>query len=867
MKNQPNKYHVTSLKDYTPSPFLIEAAHLQFTLHPKETTVETKLHIKRNPEATTQDSAVKLDGTKLQLQSIKLNQEMLAKNRYRLTANDLTILQVPDDFILETVVKIHPENNLTCTGLYLTHNNFCTQNEPHGFRTITYFIDRPDILTKFTTTITADKNSYPVLLSNGNLLTQKQLDHNQHQVVWEDPFPKSPYLFAVVAGNFAYLEDHYTTNSRRKIILRIFAEPHQLDLCHHAMFSLKQAMVWEEKTFGLEYDLDLYQIVAINDLNVGAMENKGLNVFNSELLLASPATATDSNFANITAVIAHEYFHNWTGNRVTCRDWFQIGLKEGLTTLREQLFMEDLYGEAINRINTIKTIYTRQFAEDSSPLAHPIRLKTYIEVDNFYTYTVYYKSAEVARMLITLFGRRTFQKIMQKFLAKFDGQAVTFEDFLQVAATITRTDLTQFMRWYDQHGTPLLKITDKFTKNKSYRLKVAQQHPLAPKDFYLPLALGLIQTNGSNTKTKTLSINKKQQNFTLGNFATKPLPSLLRNFSAPVKIQYSYTKEELLFLVHHDQDPVNRWEASQKLLTAVIRELYVQQQAKQPLLLPQVLHQMFEIILESKKTDPALAAEMLRLPVENQLLETLINGNIDHLHAVYEFIQFELAKSLKKPFLTCYKNNQSLKPYNLNALAIGRRDLKNVCLHYLMHLNTPEIFAIGKKQLTTSDNLTDTLASLVAMVNSSWKDREQLLEKYYQKWRTEPNLVSKWLAINASIKSPGNLKRIKKLMTLPAFNLKNPNSVFALLRTFCENNLVNFHLPSGDGYKFLAKQIIVIDKFNPQLAAALTLPLTSGHRLDSKRRKLLHQQLIKIKQLPKLSPNVHEIVTKALSSE
>ncbi|MBU0743770.1 MAG: aminopeptidase N, partial [Gammaproteobacteria bacterium] len=827
---------------------------------PKETTVNAQLHIKRNPASKSKEKSLNLDGINMDLKEVKINKKNLSPKDYCVTANDLTIFNVPNKFILKTTVTICPEKNFTCTGLYLTNNNFCTQNEPHGFRTITYFIDRPDVLTKFSTTIIANKKKYPVLLSNGNLISKKTIG-KQHQGVWQDPFPKSAYLFALVAGDFAWIEDYHKTKSGRKITLRIFAQPQQLDQTHHAMFFLKQAMRWEEDAFGLEYDLDLYQIVAINDLNFGAMENKGLNIFNSKLLLASNDTATDSDLKRIASVIAHEYFHNWTGNRVTCRDWFQIGLKEGLTSLREQLFMEDLYGKAINRIDTVKTVYRRQFAEDSGPLAHPICLQSYIEVDNFYTSTVYYKSAEVARMLITIFGKKTFRSIISTFLSTFDGSAVTIEDFLRTAATVTKTNLKQFKLWYDQCGTPQLKIKGSFSKTKGYGLKIKQEHKKAPKDFYIPLALSFLDSFGKNSPEKLLIINKKEHRFAFKNLPAKPTLSLLRDFSAPVRIEYPYTDDELLTLILHDQDPISRWESGQKLMIKAIGDLCHKRQLKK---LPKVLPKMFKAILDDQKIDLSLAAEMLDLPPQSNLLELFPRIDIEKIHTVCEFIKTELAKQLKSELLTCYQSNNVKNSYSFDAVSIGKRDLKNKCLDYLVHLNSKDMFALCTKQLEEADNITDAYASLVAIANSNFGKRKKILDQYYRKWRRQPNLVNKWLVINASIKSKGTLKRIKELLKHPGFNFKNPNNVYALIRTFSENNLANFHAVNGEGYKFLADQIIAIDKFNPQLAAIISVPLSSGHKLDVKRQELLHKQLVRISKRDGLSSNVYEITSKLL---
>lgn len=856
--NLKNNHKTIFLKDYTPPDFLVESADLQFTLDPKNTIVTARLLIKKNPQINS--TTITLDGCKLKLQAIKLNKRELSNTEYNITSETLTIFQVPDEFILETTVTIHPDQNFTCTGLYLTDDNFCTQNEPHGFRYITYFIDRPDVLTKFTTTIIADKTNYPVLLANGNLIAANELTNNQHTVTWQDPFPKSSYLFALVAGKFGHLTDYYTTTTKRKITLRIFAQEKQLEQCHYALAVLKQAMAWEEQNFGLAYDLDIYHIVAINDLNVGAMENKGLNVFNSNLLLASATTTTDADFNKIAAVIAHEYFHNWTGNRVTCRDWFQIGLKEGLTTLREQLFMEDTYGYVINRINAIKIICTKQFAEDASPLLHPIRLQSYIDVNNFYTVTIYHKSAEVARMLYTIFGKKIFQKIIQTFLCEYDGQAVTIEDFLDTAATVTKTNLEQFKLWYDQAGTPNLEVTDSFT-SKGYTLKITQNHPHANRDFYIPIVMAMVYPDGVNTATRTLISKTREQFFSFPHCTAKPIPSLLRDFSAPVKIIYKYNDDALLLLLSHDQNPINAWDACHLLMLKIIQQLSNDFAANQQLTLPPILIHAFKTVLNNSNITAELIAQMLQLPTENYLL-TNLQIDIDTIHYVSEFLKLELAKNLKTVMLACYKHNHDTKPYQLDADSIGKRSLKNLALHYLMYLNTVDIYHLCLQQLEHANNMTDIQASLTALANSNYPKREQVLASYYQKWRDQPNLVNKWLAINATIKTPGTLQRVQKLIYHPAFNPKNPNNVYALIRTFSENNPNNFHEKSGSGYKFLADQVLAIDKFNPQLAAAIVLPLTRGHKLDNARQKLLQLQLTRISQETQLSKNVYEIINK-----
>lgn len=870
------------LKDYTPSPFLIESADLKFELNEVKTIVNAKLHIKKNPASISEPSELILDGENLELLDIRINNEKLTTSDYKITREQLIITMPVNtldcfansarndepmqaeqavttnyDFILETTVAINPEQNLSCSGLYLSKNNFCTQNEPCGFRRITYFIDRPDILTKFSATIIADKTNYPVLLSNGNLINTSTLADNKHSTTWQDPFPKSAYLFALVAGKYDFIEDFHITNSGRKITLRIFAQTNQLDQCHHAMHALKLAMEWDEKTFGLEYDLDIYQIVTVDDFNFGAMENKSLNIFNSKLLLASPDTATDADFNRIAAVVAHEYFHNWTGNRVTCRDWFQIGLKEGLTTLREQLFMEDTYGYAVNRIDSIDFIRNRQFAEDAGPLSHPVRLQSYIEINNFYTVTVYEKGAEIARMLYTIFGREKFQLTMREFLRKYDGQAATIEDFLQTAELITGTDLSQFKLWYDHAGTPELIIEDELDQDDNYNLTVKQTNQ-ANQEFYIPLSIGLINNNGETIHQQTVILSQNLHNFSFGKHQEKPIISLLQNFSAPIKTNYTYTDNELLLLLKYDQDPINAWDASQKLILNTVLNIYHNKQAANL----DKLIDGFRFILNNKVMDPALTAQMLQFPVMGFLIENLAQVNIEGLHNAVEFIKSELAKSLYQEFITCYHDNKNT--YSLDAKSIGKRSLKNLSLTYLMHLNTQAIFELCLEQLNQSDNMNDKQVSISLIADSSLPEREQILNNYYEQAKHHVGLTDKWLALNANIKLPDTLARVQKLTKHSAFNLKNPNKVYALIRTFCDNNYINFHQADGAGYKFLASQVLAIDKFNPHLAAAIVTPLTKGHKFDVDRQKLMHEQLIAINETENLSKNVYEIINKAI---
>ena len=844
----------TQLKDYSPATFLIEQAHLTIELDPNATIITAKLQLKKNQLVTNDCSSLHLDGENLELLEIKVNQQILSKESYSLTASKLIIFDAPPELTLETKVKINPAVNLSCLGLYLTNDIFCTQNEPEGFRKLTYFIDRPDVLTIFTTTIIADQKTYPVLLANGNLLHHQKLPKNQHSATWHDPYPKSSYLFALVAGKLDFIEDyHFTSITNRKITIRIYTKSEQLSQCHYALSFLKQAMLWEEKNFELEYDLDLYQVVVIDDFNFGAMENKGLNIFNSKLLLATPDTATDHDLKRIASVIAHEYFHNWTGNRVTCKNWFQLGLKEGLTTLREQLFMEDLYDRESSRIDSIKTLYEQQFPEDEGPLAHPIRPASYLEIDNFYTSTVYEKSAEVARMLITIFDRKTFQNIIKNFLTKYDGQAVTIDDFIKVASSITGKDLKQFKLWYDQSGPVELKIKEEF-KAGAYTLSVEQLHPKAPSDFYLPLNVGLISTD-DRTVTKTLLITSKSERFTFENFSQKPLPSILQGFSAPVKIDYNYSPKDWQKLIINDNDPINRWLASQGFMSYAI----LKTTDCLTLIAP-----IFDLILSDKKLPPALAALMLTVPSEKHLFNQATNLDIDEIHRRREALKLALASAFEQKLLIQYQQNHYHSPYTFNEIAIGQRSFKNVILSYLITLNHQAVFSLALAQLK-QDNLTEVYSSLYELVNSRYPNQDELLNSYYYKWQNNHNLVNKWLTLNATIKDPGTANKIQKLLDHPAFNLKNPNKVYALICAFTECNLVNFHTVDGSGYQLLADQIIAIDNFNPQLAARLTTSFTKTKKLGETRIELVNKQLLKIKNKPNLSNNVDEVVTKILA--
>lgn len=863
-----NNFAVVYAKDYTPPHFTINSTHLHFDILDQETQVTAKLQISRSLTPQAKNQPLVLDGKELELKSVKLNQRELSTNEYSLDPDSLTVPNIPDQFTLETQVIIKPQENTSLSGLYKTDNNLCTQCESHGFRKITYFLDRPDVLSQFTVTITADRKQYPILLANGNLLSKDHLENNRHSVTWHDPSLKSAYLFALVAGNFAVIEDTFTTLKNRSVRLQIYADPKNIEQCHHAMSSLKAAMRWEELNYNSEYDLDMYMVVAINDFNAGAMENKGLNIFNSDYLLASPDTATDNDYMKVTAVIGHEYFHNWTGNRITCRDWFQIGWKEGITTFREQQFSEDQFSRAMQRINQIKLIRSRQFAEDSSPLAHPIRLQSYIEVANFYTLTVYYKSAEVARMLQTIVGPKVFREIMTTFFIKFDGQAVTFEDFLNTAATVAQIDLTQFKFWYDQKGTPEVTCESCYDKTKKILTLKMQQTSSFPEQqpFYIPILIGAIDINGQeiNLQHNLLICNQSQQEFKFDNIASNPILSLARNFSAPIKINYHHSENELLQLMLHDSDPVNRWHAAQELLTNLIAELCIAYRNQETLTLKQSIISAFKILLEEPNSDAAFTAELLQLPSAGFLIENMATIDIEALAQVLKYLKQAIAQQLKNELFICYTKNHKLLPYTIDATAIGERALKNTALMYLSNLDEQPIIDLGLTQLKTANNLTDILGGLTALTNATSYAYIELLETYYHKWQGNHNLINKWLTLNATIANQSAFARIQQLTQHPAFNIKNPSRVLALLRTFTEANPIYFHQADGAAYEFLATKVLEIDSFNPQLAASVGLALTRYSKFDPKRQLLIKQQIARILKQPNLSKNLFEIASKAL---
>ena len=872
------------LKDYQPPEYLVEKVDLTFHLHPDHTQVISRLELSRNPSASGEVQALSLHGEQLELQSIALNGSELPDEAYQLDEASLTILRPPESFTLETRVLIRPDKNTALEGLYQSGELYCTQCEAEGFRRITYFLDRPDVMAKFTTTITADQQRCPVLLSNGNLVQTQELDNGRHLARWEDPFPKPSYLFALVAGDLQYQQDSYTTASGRKVDLRIYVEAENIGKCDHAMRALKNAMAWDEQQYGREYDLDIYMIVAVNDFNMGAMENKGLNVFNAKFVLARPESATDRDFQGIEGVIAHEYFHNWTGNRITCRDWFQLSLKEGLTVFRDQEFSADMGSRGVKRIEDVRLLRANQFAEDAGPMAHPVRPDSYMEINNFYTVTVYEKGAEVVRMQHNLLGPERYRKATDLYFERHDGQAVTTDDFVKCMEDAGGRELQQFRHWYSLAGTPEVRVEAVYEQaSQSYTLRFSQSCPDTPGQtdkppFHIPVALGLLDGQGRelplqlegeghpSDAQRVLELQNRVDIFRFVGVTQQPVPSLLRGFSAPVKLVYDYRNEELMFLMAHDTDPFNRWDAAQTLARRTLLELVEQRRKQQAPSLPDGFVTAFRAALRDETTDKALLSEVLTLPSESILGDQMPVVDVDGIHAMRNWLKTRLASELKDDFLAVYALNQSTEPYDIAPDSIARRSLKNLALNYLMRLVDPAIRRLCVAQFESSDNMTDTMAALSALANCDCAERSEALASFEAQWRADPLVMDKWFAVQASSELPDTLQEVRKLMDHPAFSLRNPNKVRSLVGVFCSANVIGFHAADGAGYAFLADQVIALNSLNPQVAARMLRLMTRWRRYDETRQSLMKAEFERILAQPGLSRDVFEIASKSLEA-
>ncbi|KAK9918305.1 hypothetical protein WJX75_003036 [Coccomyxa subellipsoidea] len=880
-------------KDYTPTPYLIKHVYLEFLLNEDSTHVISRLSMLPNYGSASAPPILELDGRKdIKLLTVKVAGKELQPSEYDLTEKLLTLSKLPKG---EFEVEI--KENTSLEGLYKSGGNFCTQCEAEGFRGITYFLDRPDVMAKYTTRIEADAKSYPVLLSNGNLLEQGSLEGGRHFAVWEDPFVKPCYLFALVAGDLAVREDSFKTMSGRTVTLRIYTRAKDIDRVAWAMESLKRAMKWDEDTFGLEYDLDLFNIVAVDDFNMGAMENKSLNIFNSRLVIASPSTSTDMDYSRVEGVVGHEYFHNWTGNRVTCRDWFQLTLKEGLTVFRDQEFSADLNSRPVKRIEDVMRLRTAQFVEDAGSMAHPIRPDSYIKMDNFYTLTVYEKGAEIVRLYQTLLGKDGFRKGMDLYFKRHDGQAVTCDDFRNAMADANGQDLSAFAAWYAQAGTPHVKIAASYNAaNRTYTVKASQQTLPSPGQSEkgpvpIPVAVGLLGQDGTelplNLKgesaepatTKVLLLTEKEQEFVFTEVSEKPVPSLLRDFSAPVKLEVEgQTEDELVFLLAHDKDAFCRWEAGQRLLRSLLTSLYTSASASKEAKLedrlsaagavPDKIVAAIGAVLSDKELDGAFVAAAISLPAAAELIGSIPNIDPVLLHNVRQYLVRELAARLRPELEAAIKRNESAAGASYvpgDSKQAAQRAIKNKALSYLSALKDPQVTADLLQRTRSATNMTDQISALACLVDSESPEREIALAEFYEQWKDDGLVMLKWIALQAGSNFEGNLKNVEKLVSHPAFSITNPNACYSLFLAFLRSP-VNFHAADGSGYTFIADSILKVDKINRQVASRMvsSSAFTAWKDYDVERQQMMKEQLARINAENGLSENVFEIVSKSL---
>jgi aminopeptidase N len=870
----------TRLSDYRAPDFLLPKVSLSFEIQETETVVRSELHFRRAASASS-SAALCLDGQNLKLAGVYLDGIELSPSQYQLSDEQLVIDQVPNNFVLSITTHIEPHKNESGLGLYFSGSLLCTQMEAQGFRKVTYFPDRPDVLSIYTVRIDADKKLYPVLLSNGNLVESGSAGSGRHFAVFYDHHPKPCYLFALVAGQLAKVSKQYVSSEGRKVTLDVFSELGNEKRCLHALDSLERALIWDEKVFGLAYDLDTYVVVAANDFNAGAMENKGLNIFNAALVLADPESATDADYYDVEKTIAHEAFHNYTGNRVTLRDWFQLTLKEGLTVYRDQEFSADQTSAAVERLASIRYIRERQFLEDAGPNAHPIRPESYLEIDNFYTPTVYRKGSEVLRMLATLTGRQQFIEGVREYLRRFDGQAVTVEDFLAVLAQSTGRDLTLFKNWYQQFGTPQLKVSGVYEQARcEYILEVEQSQPRmgeAATLLHIPLVVGLLDQNGTDmpidlvsgetSSAGMLEITKKKHRFVFRGLESKPVPSLLRNFSAPVRLDFNYSDQELAFLLAHDSDAVSRFEAGQALALRVLRSLTCAQQSGEVLTVPPVLLQAFKQLLLDDEADPFFKAEALKLPSLSVLCADLVEPDFSAALAARRFLQQSIATYFGDALLDSYSNCCSnLNPqYRYEQRDVGLRTLKNRLLIYVAHLDSAEAIRLPHEQFCAAKNMTESEGALLALILSNSRERIDAEQNFYARWKSDSLVLNILLSALATAPYSDVLARIRALEIDPAVNLKNANHIRSIVGGFGQN-LAQFHALSGQGYAYIAEKVQQIDSFNPNVAASLAKLFHAFEKLDAKRKSLMGAELEGLLKQPTLSKGVREIISKTVAA-
>lgn len=869
MQNQSTVKH---LKDYQQPDYFPQTIELSFEILSQNVIVKSDTVYRQNTNQKA--GTLKLSGS-ARLIEVKINHQQYFD--YILANDELTINNLPAEFTLSITTEVDAFNNKSCMGLYASQGNLFTQCEPEGFRKITYYLDRPDVMALFTTTIIADSQNYPILLSNGNKITEEQLPDGRTKVVWQDPFKKPSYLFALVAGKFSKIETNYTTASGRKVLLEVYSEPESIDQCQHCLDSLERAMRWDEQRFNLEYDLERYMIVASGDFNMGAMENKGLNIFNTKYVLAETKTATDTDFINVEAVVGHEYFHNWTGNRVTCRDWFQLSLKEGLTVFRDQEFTADLHARDVKRIQTVKVLRQNQFPEDASPLAHPVRPASYLEINNFYTVTIYEKGAEVVRMYQTLLGRSGFERGMKLYFERHDGSAVTCDDFCQAMADANNFDLNQFMLWYSQAGTPTLKISDIYDSvSQIYTLNIEQQIPDTAdmqnkQAMLIPLELGLISTDGQELEFsvidgeviypegKAVLLVRKPSNQFKIKVAQIPTPSLLRGFSAPVVLDYTYTPAQLLNLAAHDGDSFNRWEAMQKLYQQAIISIYENPETANSPIFTELSNALSKT-LQDNTLNPSIQNLISGLPSFGELCAQLKAVDVAKLNQAIVVLKSYLADSLEQLWLATYQQNQC-SSYDFNDA--GKRALKNTALVYLLiSKNASKYLNLVQKQYLAADNMTDKLAALIAVNDSDDNLRTKLLAQFNDEYQNYPLVMDKWFTLQSQSSRIDTLEQVKKLTAHPQYDNANPNKLYSLIRAFTGNSV---HFNTTEGYKFIASEILRVDKFNSGVSARIAHGFSILTSLAPKYQQLAKPILSDILATEKLSNDVYELISKTIN--
>lgn len=878
-------------KDYVAPGFWVDTVEMGFDLDLTATHVATRTTLRRNPDSAEKDLVLFGDG--LKLLQIRINGVNLKKSQYQIAGEVMRIPNVPDEIVLEIETLINPQKNTTLSGLYASRGNLITQCEAEGFRRITWFPDRPDVMAKYTVMLRGDKKQFPVLLSNGNLLEQGDLGDGRHYAKWQDPFNKPSYLFALVAGSFVCIEEKYKLQSGRRALLQVWVEPADLEKTQFAMDSLKNSIRWDEQRFGLELDLDRFMIVATSDFNMGAMENKGLNIFNTKYVLANPRIATDTDYAGIEAVVGHEYFHNWTGNRVTCRDWFQLSLKEGLTVFRDQEFSADLAGSdsarAVKRIDDVKVLRQVQFSEDAGPMAHPVRPDSYVEINNFYTVTIYEKGSEVVRMYQTLVGRDGFRKGMDLYFARHDGQAVECDDFRAAMADANGRDLTQFERWYSQAGTPRVKVSRHYdVEAQRYTLRLSQSCPATPGQteklpFHIPVSTGLLNAAGQDialhcssyqqhagASNLVLELTEAEQEFVFEQIDAEPVPSLLRNFSAPVVLEIDYSDAELQHLLNHDSDPFNRWEAGQRLAMRRLVKLTEAVQAGAELSLDAEFIAAMQKVLQDTNLDPAFRELVLTLPSEAMIAEEFAVVDPQAIRTARLFAKQSLAQALRGDLLAAYEANLTPGKFSPDSAAMAKRALKNAALSYLCEWQEPSTFELARVQFDEAENMTDRIAALNSLLNyradkAQAKQVAQALTQFYKEFKDEALVIDKWFALQAMALHT-DVAAVRKLMQHKAFTLANPNRARSLIFSFCNANPAQFHAADGSGYALWAECVIALNKLNPQVAARLARSLDRWNKYPAALQDLMREALKKVAATKNLSKDVAEVVLKALAA-